>query len=340
VSYGKGLDRAVARLSGLLEAIEHYHAEHIMLPLKLGSIADLRPSHDLVDVNSFIGPGSGFERTSRLLWIEGLDLLADTRRWLPLDLVHLDRSSPSPASSGYFSPSSTGLAAGFSESEAVSHALCEIIERDAAAGWFAAPAEVRAKTRIDPDTVRDSDCRMLLEMIQGAGLRVAVWNGTSDVGVPVSICNVVEETLGAVQSAASAWGMAAHPDRDFALRKGLSEALQARLAAICAESEDTDASNASPNHRAILEQHIQTALHGSGCLSHESVPSYRSNGPADDVEWILEQLRSAGFACAIMVDLTRPEFRIPVVRVVVPGMGDISPDLCRVRQSFGGQGMR
>ena len=38
----------------------------------------------------------------------------------------------------------------------------------------------------------------------------------------------------------------------------------------------------------------------------------------------LNSLRSAGIDRAVAVDLTRPEFEIPVVRVVIPGLeGDI-----------------
>jgi YcaO-like protein with predicted kinase domain len=330
VSYGKGPDAATARLSGLLEAIEHYHAENILLPLRLGSIADLSPRHDLVEVRSFIGSGSMFERNSRLLWIEGFDLLADTPRWLPLDLVHLDRTVPSPGSSGYFSQTSTGLAAGLSINEALSHSLCEVIERDAVARWLAAPREDRAKTRIDLGTIRDGGCRALLDLVRLAGLGVGLWNGTSDIGVPVSISSVVDDVHTA-PCAASAWGLAAHPDRDVALRKSLAEALQARLAAICAASEDADPSELLPAHRAIAEQHIRTAVDSTGHCSHQDVPSYHSDDPADDVRLLLQRLKAAGFDQAIMVDLTRPEFRIPVIRVVVPGMGDITADRHRVR---------
>jgi ribosomal protein S12 methylthiotransferase accessory factor len=41
---------------------------------------------------------------------------------------------------------------------------------------------------------------------------------------------------------------------------------------------------------------------------------------AAETEWLLERLRSAGITQAIAVDLTRPEFGIPVVRMVVPGL--------------------
>jgi ribosomal protein S12 methylthiotransferase accessory factor YcaO len=39
-----------------------------------------------------------------------------------------------------------------------------------------------------------------------------------------------------------------------------------------------------------------------------------------DVNWELERLRQAGIERVIVVDLTRPELRVPVVRVVIPGL--------------------
>jgi ribosomal protein S12 methylthiotransferase accessory factor YcaO len=39
-----------------------------------------------------------------------------------------------------------------------------------------------------------------------------------------------------------------------------------------------------------------------------------------EVAWLLERLRSTGIGQAIAVDLTRPEFGIPVMRMVVPGL--------------------
>jgi ribosomal protein S12 methylthiotransferase accessory factor YcaO len=43
----------------------------------------------------------------------------------------------------------------------------------------------------------------------------------------------------------------------------------------------------------------------------------------DDVAWQLGRLRACGIRQAIAVNLTKPEFRVPVVRVVVPGLEGI-----------------
>jgi YcaO-like protein with predicted kinase domain len=132
VSQGKGLTLAAARASGVMESIEHWHAEHIQLPLKLGTVNELRFRHRLVDVR-------GLPRLSvndlhdnlRLFWVAGLDLMAGGPTWVPFEVVHTDYALPLLAASGAFVMSSSGLASGNHPLEAVSHAICELIERDA-----------------------------------------------------------------------------------------------------------------------------------------------------------------------------------------------------------------
>ena len=41
---------------------------------------------------------------------------------------------------------------------------------------------------------------------------------------------------------------------------------------------------------------------------------------ADDLAWMLDRLRAVGIGEVIAVDLTGPEFGMPVVRVVIPGL--------------------
>ena len=50
MSQGKGLTLEAAKASGVMEAIELYHAERIELPLKLGSARELASKHRLLDL--------------------------------------------------------------------------------------------------------------------------------------------------------------------------------------------------------------------------------------------------------------------------------------------------
>ncbi len=321
VSHGAGADFETARLAGVMEAVERFHAENVALPSKLGGILDLAPSHHLLEIGSSVSA----DKSAPLRWVEGTDLLSEAAVWLPLDLVHLDRTVASPASS-------TGLAAGFSAAEAQRHALCEIVERDAAASWFAMPPKAQAATRLDLRTVNSEDALALLERIAAAGLHAAVWDATSDIGVAVLLCNLVESGTGPLPPAASAWGMAAHADRGMALVKCLEEALQARLATIAAVSDDIGFSDLAPIDGGAVMARIEAVRQGAGQRAFHGIPTRPADTAAGEVAWLLDRFRAAGFRRAIAIDLTRPEFGIPVVRVVVPGVGDIAaPQGARIR---------
>jgi ribosomal protein S12 methylthiotransferase accessory factor len=50
------------------------------------------------------------------------------------------------------------------------------------------------------------------------------------------------------------------------------------------------------------------------------VPNFVADDLAADLRWALDHLRAIGIERAIAVDLTRPDFGIPVVRLVIPGL--------------------
>ena len=73
------------------------------------------------------------------------------------------------------------------------------------------------------------------------------------------------------------------------------------------------------------EQKLGAALldaisQASKARSFRDVPSHNTDDVAIDLRWELERLRAIGIQRVIAVDLTRPEFGIPVVRVVIPGL--------------------
>jgi ribosomal protein S12 methylthiotransferase accessory factor len=60
--------------------------------------------------------------------------------------------------------------------------------------------------------------------------------------------------------------------------------------------------------------------------SFRDAPDYEGETLLEDVLWELERLQKAGIEQVIVVDLTRPEFCLPVVRVVIPGLEGIFPE--------------
>src|SRR5204862_7669785 len=50
------------------------------------------------------------------------------------------------------------------------------------------------------------------------------------------------------------------------------------------------------------------------------VPNWEADTFEDDVEWELKFLRQAGVRRVVAVDLTKPEFDLPGVRILIPGL--------------------
>ena len=117
-----------------------------------------------------------------MLWIEGLELLTGAPRWVPYEMVHTAYTLPRPTGTGCFIATSNGLASGNHLLEAISHAICETVERDAATLHSVRAPRDAASRRIDPKTVDNPDC---LEGIS-TGSTGRPWRWRSGLSPPTS----------------------------------------------------------------------------------------------------------------------------------------------------------
>jgi ribosomal protein S12 methylthiotransferase accessory factor len=321
VSQGKGVDLDAARASGVMEAIELYHAENITHPLKLASWNQLRFSHKLVTVEKLPRTSiSTFDANKTVLWIEGADVTNAESTWLPFEVVHTDCRLPFPTGTGSFVLSSNGLASGNHRLEAVSHALSEVIERDAMALLAHRSAEAQDALRVDIRTIADHECRRLLDLFDRAGVLVGVWDGTSDVGISAFRCLIVDREPSPLHPLGPVEGMGCHPVREVALSRALTEAAQSRLTFIAGSRDDAGRARYDARQDTAHIERIQASLLREGRRSFEASPSQVNEYVEEDIATLLDGLHRAGLEQIVVVDLTKPEFGIPVVRVVVPGL--------------------
>lgn len=322
VSQGKGLTLDAAKASGLMESVEGYHAERIVSPLKLATYEELRYTHTVVDVETLPTLSvSLFHPQLRLLWIEGYDLLQAEHVWLPYELVHTDYTLPLPAGSGCFPLSSNGLASGNHLLEAASHAICEVVERDSTSLWHLLPDDMQRARCLDLGTVDDEACRSVLDRYEQAGIAVAVWETTTDVGIPSFACTIASHLRDPLRPLYSTSGMGCHPTRGIALLRALTEAAQSRLTMIAGSRDDAirqryerlQNEDVAKRSRDVVGDDVPTRR-------FDDVPTWSSDDFEEDVAWELERLAAAGLERVVLVDLTKPEFGLPVVRVVIPGL--------------------
>jgi YcaO-like protein with predicted kinase domain len=320
VSQGKGVDRDFAAASALMESIETWHAEHIVLPVQFCSWTELRHRVRVIDVGQMARvKRSRFRPELAMMWVEGRDLIDGDPTWLPLESVSLDMRRPQPPGSGCFPMSSNGLAGGNNLTEATIHGLCELIERDACTLWELSDDAHRNAARLDLATVDDPGCRAVIALYEAAGLVVGAWDVTSDVGVACFVVTIVEaadtgRNLGAFG------GYGCHLDRAVALSRALTEAGQSRLTYIAASRDDHGYATWDPTRRAGNVARARAELAEPALRSFGDAPDLASDDLAVDLRRVLAILVDRGFREVVRVDLTRAELGIAVARVIVPGL--------------------
>jgi ribosomal protein S12 methylthiotransferase accessory factor len=327
VSQGKGIDLASARASGLMEAAELYHAETITLPLRLAAYEDLRYQYGVVETDDLPRRvDSRFHPLLRLLWCEGRDLMSGANLLVPYELVHTDYTMPLPDGHGCFSASSNGLASGNTLIEAISQGICEVIERHATAQWKYARA--LEEDRLDLTSIDDPIPREIIEKFESAGLLVAIWDITTDIRIAAFACLIIPRSERAWHFAAAA-GYGCHPARQIALLRALTEAAQTRLTVISGLRDDFRGDTYEQLQDIDVLRSIRDCVTVSRPIRRFSdAPNFDVETFEEDVEWELQCLRSAGIRRVIAVDLTKPAFDLPVVRIIIPGLAPTLKSSC------------
>ena len=321
VFQGKGLDLAQAYASALMEAAEFYHGEDLDGRFLRASYDQLARAAIVVDPAALSSNGRPFDRDRPIEWIEGYDLLRHEPCWVPAEVVHTDMTRAQTHDSGCFLRGSNGLASGNNLAEALSSAICEVVERDAVALWYALDLRDRAACHLDPGSVDDASALSLLARYEQTGIDVRLWNVTSDIGIAAFVCHIREETDDPNLGMRRFHGAGCHPDRDIALTRALTEAAQTRLAYINGARDDLPIEHYRAPDNAAVAEALLDALQAARTPSDvRDVPTFRADDVAQDVRWELGRLRSIGIARVVAVGLTRPELDIPVVRVVIPGL--------------------
>lgn len=321
VSQGKGLDLTQAMASALMEAIEGFHAEEVGEGRR-ATYREIAADGAVVDPLTLCTTGRPFDVDAAISWLEGYDLLRQEPCWVPAEIVHTDYTQPLD---GYFLAGSNGLASGNHLVEAISAGICELVERDAVAVWSALGIRARAGRALDIASIDDPDCRALLTKYDKAGIAVRLWNVTTEIGIAAFICDIRDPSEGDPRQLRRFHGAGCHPDRTIALTRALTEAAQTRLTYIAGIRDDLlPAEYEEPPTADIVDALLDALRQESAPHPLQEVRSYAADDVGRDLCWELERLRAAGIGRVVAVDLTRPDFGIPVVRVVIPGLeGDI-----------------
>ena len=311
VSQGKGATAAAARVSAAVEALELWHAEDLgrlpavemtpgemayANPVPLASLPWIRPAWRDLDLP--------------LAWVRARRLGAAGSAWLPRAMLELDFSFAPGAPPRPFQLSSSGLAAGNCREEALLHALCELLERDAQA---AARDEPSLRRPLDPRSAVAGPVGAVVAALDRAGMQLALHETTGPAGVPV-----VEAEIAAPDLPLGFRGAGCHPSGEVALSRALTEAVQSRLTYISGARDDVQLGEpqqpAAPAWQGLADTTSGAPVGTLPDLSRDSVEA--------DLALVLSRLDAVGLA-AWAVDLDREDVGLPVVRAFVPGLRDL-----------------
>jgi len=304
---GKGATPTEAKVSAMMEGLERYSAELRDRDLKIDCFSHLDGA---LDPRELILP-AGAEPDAMIPWISGWDIMNDEEILVPANAVF------HPLPSEYkrlFRTNTSGLASGNVIEEAIFHGLAEVIERDA---W----ALVEATRRTGPliCDVEDGLTKGLLDKFAAAGVDVYLRDITSDIGVPT--CAAAADDVRLRDPTLLTTGMGTHTSAVVAVLRALTEVAQSRLTQIHGAREDTTIADfrrqIGYDRTKRLNKHWFDASEKK-CFAE--IESFESDDFLLDIKYMLKKLEEAGLDRVVVVDLTREEIGLPVVRVIVPGL--------------------
>jgi ribosomal protein S12 methylthiotransferase accessory factor len=318
VSQGKGITADLAQASAVMESIELYHAERAAAPDLVASYRTARRQRRLINPRD-LPPGvrgRTYDGRREIAWAAGTDLVSGERVLVPHARVDLNLSRPHP-DAGLFLATSTGLASGNERSEALCHALFEVVERDCEWRWDRLSPAARLARELNCDSVESPMLRDLIDRIEHAGVSVRLWDITSTAGIPAFRCTILDR--GPLACFGYFEGSGCHLSAEVALSRAITEAVQSRLTLISGSRDDVFPSfYDSRPVPALPDRRSPPSLVFRPRASCTPGTTF-----ADDVETTLALLVRAGFRDVVAVEHTRPEFGIPVVAVVIPGMREV-----------------
>jgi YcaO-like protein with predicted kinase domain len=307
VSQGKGLTQDQAKVSALMESLESFHAEEIRQPVVRETVGTMRRTLAYDPYALELHERSLLNDATLLDWIAATELTTGAETWVPRRLCELDFSTPTNHEAPLFAPSSNGLASGNTVAEAMVHGLLEVVERDSE--WRSYQARPTDRPSVALTTVFPRLARGIIGRLAALGIQVRIVDMSGPAGLPC-----FEAFLEDPESPYRPGGSGCHLSRLTALMRALTEAVQSRLTMIAGSRDDIS----RRAYRTVTVRHQRQPSRET--TSFRSTPSVPLTGFAAQVREIVGRITSLTGMAPLAIDLRRPDFDLPVVFVVAPGL--------------------
>jgi YcaO-like protein with predicted kinase domain len=324
VHAGKGHNSSAARLSAIMESIERVCAERVEQSRILrASYTDLKATSTeyVTNPDEFDLPFEAEYNPDRVIsWIYAYDLMERSHAWVTLDLVI------SPAQEGVcIGVETNGLAAGNTYTEATLHAIYELIERDACSEeqfcemYLEAPSSSTNGPRMIERTTLPTVSQKWLDQLANRGYKTVVQDLTNDISVPVFGVFILDSCFPGAEDEVAFAGYGADLNPENAIFRALTEAVQSHTVVALGARDTFEGMRPLPDRSAMLMRQVNVR-HPRDFVPFPNGKTNFSTDLLDDLKTVLGRLADAGLKRCLVVDLSRADLQIPVVRVLVPGL--------------------
>jgi putative methanogenesis marker protein 1 len=317
---GRGLTELQSEIGAVAEGIERYCAEYQNCDpnrILLSSINNIEKRKELlVYPKEFnLNPHEEINKNEEIEWVTGINLLSGDNIWVPANAVFYPyKSKNAKAFMRYFT---TGLGFGNNYHEAIIHALCEVIERDAAALNLI----LRDKPCVDTSTIKSQWVQSFIEKMKKISVDVIIRNiTTKDINIPVFSVLLDDQEL--KHSMFISGGYGCHLEKEVALISALNEAASSRIGTISGAREDLKKiKDGKLDNYYKFKEKYHYWFNKNENISFDEINETINKSLTDDLLLLLNHISKVGFDNIIVVDLSQKDkFPFPVVKLLVPGI--------------------
>ncbi len=338
-SSGKGVSETQAKVSALCEAVERYSGELTGGELRVTRAFKDWPDGEAWHPNAIMHysaqqyeqraswneKGSRFNRVPEPLdegqsidWTPLWSLTAQRHKYLPTQLVYYRAKASEEDKTIYSMGCSNGNASGNTLEEAILQGFFELVERDAVALWW---YNRLRKPGVAVETFGEPYLQELAEHYRQHYQR-EIWalDLTSDLGIPVYVA-ISKMTEGKEEQLL--FGLGCHLDARIALQRAFAEMNQ--MLGMAHRGEDGELSLDDSEtlewlrHATVANQPYMAADPHQALSRFGDHPVQHSGEFLQDIDHCRSLIEAQGMEMLVL-DQTRADVGMPVVKVVVPGL--------------------
>ena len=337
-SAGKGSTREQSEVSALCEAVERYcgalHGDEIRAARRFSDFAGGQAIHpndaqlfsdnQLDNAKSINAKGHPyniipprFDPDAEIHWTPVWSLTQERHRLLPTSMLY--SMAPEQRGPADLIADSNGCAAGNTTEEAILQGFYELVERDAFAIWWYNRLRVPA---VDLKSFDDEYLASAADYYARCDRELWVLDVTADIGIPAFVA-LSRRRDGKTEDII--YGAGAHADPRLAALRALCELNQCLTWLPRPGARDGRPMIDDPlalcwwKTARLAECDWLAPAANTPSRTASSYPATESTDTRDDVEHCRALVEAKGMELLVL-DQTRPDIGMPVVRVIVPGM--------------------